>query len=528
MGMLRFCDDPPRIYEVPRLEDNLIDELFYQEDEIGEMRHTAFMIECGLEEDPPDGPDVPPIPWKFSPGKARTGAEATTSRPETSSYPKRHVPTRTASMDALEVLESELTGSPRTPVKREPRRKLAVTKSGTLHHMRTTVEKSHSADSLDEPKDAVPARRVAPTTRAPKKMMKAKSGSLHGLREAARRAQETNKDVPVDAPPTSPSNREPRRSRLVVTKSGTLHGMRKAVEKAKAEQDAPASPTKSPLRTSKFVATKSGTLHGMREAAAAVKAKSAAEKNSSFPVAPTRSSSSSRRPSDGSLQGSLVKGSNHALRTKKKERKASSANSSEDDSLSDFGTESGVESDVSLDTDEDVPKSPIKSAPKKKNGDTSSMSASKLSITKKLPENSKEENPTKPMRVFKNGKLVTIDKSIEEKEVGASEGTPSRVAGDKVSSAMDKFRNGSASPSELLRNMQTRPLTRVKSDPKKSLSVAQMASSMERGGVPPAFQQLGVSSAPRVRPGKIRIPSKAQSVSAMDIPPAFRTAGSGK
>ena len=48
---------------VPRLEDELIDDLFYQEDEIGEMRHTAFMIECGLEEDPPDGPDVPPVPW---------------------------------------------------------------------------------------------------------------------------------------------------------------------------------------------------------------------------------------------------------------------------------------------------------------------------------------------------------------------------------------------------------------------------------------------------------------------------------
>jgi len=48
---------------VERLEDHMIDELFYQEDEIGEMRHTAFMVECGLEEDPPDGPDVPPVPW---------------------------------------------------------------------------------------------------------------------------------------------------------------------------------------------------------------------------------------------------------------------------------------------------------------------------------------------------------------------------------------------------------------------------------------------------------------------------------
>lgn len=48
---------------VPRLENHEIDDLFYQDDEIGEFRHTAFMIECGLEEDPPDGPDVPPVPW---------------------------------------------------------------------------------------------------------------------------------------------------------------------------------------------------------------------------------------------------------------------------------------------------------------------------------------------------------------------------------------------------------------------------------------------------------------------------------
>lgn len=47
---------------VPRLQHHLIGELFYLEDEIGEMRHAAFMIECGLEEDPLDGPDVQPLP----------------------------------------------------------------------------------------------------------------------------------------------------------------------------------------------------------------------------------------------------------------------------------------------------------------------------------------------------------------------------------------------------------------------------------------------------------------------------------
>jgi hypothetical protein len=52
-----------RMEIVPRLEDHLIDDLFYQDDEIGEMRYTAFMVKCGLEEDPPDGPDVAPLPW---------------------------------------------------------------------------------------------------------------------------------------------------------------------------------------------------------------------------------------------------------------------------------------------------------------------------------------------------------------------------------------------------------------------------------------------------------------------------------
>ena len=56
----------------PRLEDKLIDELFYQDDEIDEMRHTAVMIKIGLEEDPPEGPDIPPLPW---PTKAKPEVE---------------------------------------------------------------------------------------------------------------------------------------------------------------------------------------------------------------------------------------------------------------------------------------------------------------------------------------------------------------------------------------------------------------------------------------------------------------------
>ena len=64
---LRFVETDPIVIEIPRLEDEEIDILFYQDDEIGEMRHTAFMIECGLEEDPRDDrPDVEPIPWKVT------------------------------------------------------------------------------------------------------------------------------------------------------------------------------------------------------------------------------------------------------------------------------------------------------------------------------------------------------------------------------------------------------------------------------------------------------------------------------
>jgi hypothetical protein len=522
MGMLTFSDKPHQVFVVPRLEDHLIDELFYQEDEIGEMRHSAFMIECGLEEDPPDGPDVPPIPWKFTPGLANPPPQQKVSQTLDAppSAPK-HTPQRTASMDDIEDLERELASPKQSPA---PRRKLVVSKSGALHGMRKAVEKSHSADSLDE-KDEEPvrARRAAPVVRKAKKMMKAKSGSLHGLREAAKQAQENNKDLPISDEPLSPSKRDPRRSRLVVTKSGTLHGMRKAVEKANAEDDASESPKKSSLRRSKLVVTKSGTLHGMRAAAAALKEgekekekEKEAKESSAAPVLPKRSSAkgSNRRGSDGSLQGSLIKGSNHQLRKKKAERKASAASdTSEDESLGDFGgDDSDAESDVSLDTDEDVPKSPIKKKTvfTKNSIKTPSKASvmgntSKVSVMDKTPEKEKDDSPTKPKhRVFKNGKLVVVEEG-EDKDAGKK----------KVSSSLDQFRNGNLSPAQLLRNAQAaRPPVRPKSStPKKSASVAHIS-------VPPAFQTNSAST--RTRPGKVRMPSKTKSVSAVDIPPAFR------
>lgn len=45
---IQWSEDVVRVNIIPRLDVSLIDELFYQEDEIAEMRHEAFMLECGL------------------------------------------------------------------------------------------------------------------------------------------------------------------------------------------------------------------------------------------------------------------------------------------------------------------------------------------------------------------------------------------------------------------------------------------------------------------------------------------------
>ena len=96
MGMLRFSDAPPEVFVVPRLEDELIDELFYQEEEIGEFRYSAFMIECGLEEDPPDGPDVKPIPWLDNYSDSSSSSELSAKAlPPLSPQPQKRVHTNT-------------------------------------------------------------------------------------------------------------------------------------------------------------------------------------------------------------------------------------------------------------------------------------------------------------------------------------------------------------------------------------------------------------------------------------------------
>jgi hypothetical protein len=300
--MLRWSDEI-REYIVPRLEDHLIDDLFYQEDEIGEMRHTAFMIECGLEEDPPDGPDVPPIPWgeellkqqnqqqkTSAKSNGRNGSSPTSILPEEPlSLSARALPDRARSADDVGSLVDD--SSPkRTP---PSRRKLVATKSGSLHAMRPTKDarrsppgKSHSSDEIKLP-DAhlnlsfAKTEPKSPARRAGRRLVATKSGSLHGMQAAAKQAAEQDEK---ECEP-SPS----RARKMTRCKSGTAHGMRKAAEaamalsKAKDDTDevnttdsnstatsleASASEA-SPRRLRKMTRCKSGTSHGMRKAAEA-------------------------------------------------------------------------------------------------------------------------------------------------------------------------------------------------------------------------------------------------------------------
>lgn len=61
---LRFTEEPTTaVYEFEKMTDEEMDEIFYTHDEIGDFRHSAFMIECGLEEEDWSAPDVEPLPW---------------------------------------------------------------------------------------------------------------------------------------------------------------------------------------------------------------------------------------------------------------------------------------------------------------------------------------------------------------------------------------------------------------------------------------------------------------------------------
>ncbi|KAG7357329.1 hypothetical protein IV203_002017 [Nitzschia inconspicua] len=302
MGVkIRFSEDVKEFF-VPRLDDDQIDDLFYQEDEIGEMRHTAFMIECGLEEDPPDGPDVPPIPWGHALlAQQQAGSQSDSSddskpfedssdlsRPPPS---RRPPPPRSRSTDDIEELEAELT--PKTP----QRRRLVVAKSGSLHGMKTSPTsrklpppRCNSSDNIAATDlNLAFAKTNKASPRSAKKFMRCKSGTAHGLEAMAAAAMKNIEErekqeasARGDKPPISPARK------LTRAKSGTSHGMATAAaaaRKALAEKESNDLPPRSPVR--RLVATKSGTLHGMRNAAAAAAAE---EKKDEMPkrIAPVR------------------------------------------------------------------------------------------------------------------------------------------------------------------------------------------------------------------------------------------------
>lgn len=510
MGMLTFSNDPPKVYEIPRLEDHLIDELFYQEDEIGEMRHAAFMIECGLEEDPPDGPDVPPIPWDAKSAALYCNPAKQANQCNTTATTKREPPKRTSSMDDIDELESSV-----SPERREPRRKLTVTKSGTLHGMRAPMtEKSHSSDSIEDLKDEEsPRRRAAPVVRQPKKLVKAKSGSLHGLRDAARKVQEANdRKAAVAAAAAAndqPASPQHARIRLVATKSGTLHGMRKAVEDQNSKE--------SPVVRRRLVATKSGTLHGMRRDSAE---QSAIGTKDASPVMPKRNFVG--RDYTTTLNGGSPTKPTPSQKLKKPERKSSASSGSDDDSLDRFdNSNSDQESDVSLDTDEDIPKSPPKKKdvlPKIPFHGQPRTPIKKPTVVNRNDEGNEKQEDSKPRnRVFRNGKLVTDDGGTPDK-------TLSSPSNNVVTSVREKIVNGNAAAAHLLRSAQIPRTSLTKTTPI---------------GVPPAFQnntavpslfQSGqkLSSTDKVRPGKVKIPLKVKSMGTVDVPPAFRASGVGK
>ncbi|KAL3910750.1 MAG: hypothetical protein SGARI_001972, partial [Bacillariaceae sp.] len=263
MGKLQFSLDNNQEFIVPRIDDDQIDDLFYQEDEIGEMRHSAFMIECGLEEDPPDGPDVPPVPWgdalKAQHSDSSADSKPFESPPSSPYRQRRALPPRSRSTDDMDLLEEEL--SPKSKEAQHPRRRLAATKSGSLGKKKPPPRCSSSDNIGKDHLSLAFAKTNKASPKSAKRFVRSKSGTMHSMRAAAEAAQ---KKLAEDNGNTSSPVR-----RLVKAKSGTAHGMGAAAaaarrliaeqENAKSADAAPKSPTR------RLVATKSGTLHGARK-----------------------------------------------------------------------------------------------------------------------------------------------------------------------------------------------------------------------------------------------------------------------
>lgn len=546
---LRFSDSI-ETYEVPRLDFDLIDELFYQEDEIGEMRHTAFMIECGLEEDPPDGPDVPPIPWgdKLIHNSSSSSADSVAIQYEP---PKKRVPQRTRSSDDIDLLEEEL--SPESN-----RRKLVASKSGSLHAMRPArivkrqpPSRCHSVDDSKAIELSLAFAKTeagSPLRRVERKLVAAKSGSLHGMRDAVARASAKKKEEggasdDGDAEAGSNHPRSPVR-KLVATKSGTIHGTRKVprdrtpktAESNTVRPPRPIAPsrglgarTKSGTNLTKVKPTRCASPAPTTESHIVYKngvktvvTKIVSNSSPDIPPEPTkRRSSRSETSSTGTLSSSSSsRMPQRQSLTKQSPVSGGCSSDAEDDFLTRMvgNSDGDDDSEVSLSTNSSAPDNPISST---------ETCQKKLSHCP-APRMRTVKAPTSPSHAKKPAytqtKVRTLSSHTKEKKwVGTtsvkdssgSDASPSptnkiakrvvrrefrsgppkaerRKSEGVVESAVSSLRNGASTPSQLLQNMQ-------------------------RGDTHPTRSPQTLN---RTKSGSSKL--RSNSVGNLDIPPAFR------
>jgi hypothetical protein len=296
---------------VPRLEDHLIDELFYQEDEIGEFRHTAFMVECGLEEDPPDGPDVDPVPWgemllKQQQEKEQNkiiaadenvvvkgggGGDYDNNDDSDSDdgigkrRKKREPPSRSRSTDDIETLAIELTSTPKAR-HNKPRSIPKRSNSAPLDMYVVNGESSPSSSTYVQFSPGSLARGTMQSRRnnksnkngRPEKHTPDKTSSDDNTSPSIRERR-------LESPESSrPKRITPMRGKLTQTRSGTCHEMAVALTKAKdkliAEKEKNGSSRAertAPVR-GKLTQTRSGTCRKMEATATKAKKNMNAEK----------------------------------------------------------------------------------------------------------------------------------------------------------------------------------------------------------------------------------------------------------
>jgi len=285
---------------VPRLENHEIDDLFYQEDEIGEFRHTAFMIECGLEEDPPDGPDVPPVPWgemllKIQQEEMKKKAIASDDKVDkkgdvddksgdvddksgdtqnsSSNNGKSRIegkrpPNRSRSSDEIDTLAIELTTSISRPDRRViPKRTSSSPLDLFVPDGQTSPASPYVQSSPASPGEKLtsPRRIRSVEVRRPQKRIPTKSASVVVAPE-----------TPL-SPETRPKRRAPQRGRLNHTRSGTTLEMASAAERARPRMEALKDNGNS-TSNRKLMKTRSGNCHKMAEAATKARKKMMAEK----------------------------------------------------------------------------------------------------------------------------------------------------------------------------------------------------------------------------------------------------------